>query len=391
FDQFILQQLAADRLVAAKEAAPSTQAAMGFLTLGRRFLNQIPDIIDDRIDVVTRGLMGLTVACARCHDHKYDPIPTKDYYSLYSIFSNIREPGELPPLDTSVRRTALDDLWEPHLTRIRKTELEYRQKRCAEMVAFFKTQTAEYLLAARDSRQLGNTEIEELVRDRQLNLHVLRRWRQFLADSQASGEPDFQPWHALAAIPNAEFTAKAKQAIEEKTAGNSRISEAFRQSPPASIRDGASLYASVLASHDRVESFADPEDEALRLTMRGPNAAVNVPLGEFELIYSEGDGNNIHGFKMRYDTTRTNYAYLGAAPRAMAVEDVPSPIIAHVFVRGNPNNPGAETPPHFLSCLSVGDPKPFHSGSGRLELAQAIVAKDNPLTARVIVNRLWRT
>src|SRR5438046_8676950 len=106
--------------------------------------------------------------------------------------------------------------------------------------------------AARDSRQLGNTEIEELVRDRQLNLHVLRRWRQFLADSQASGEPVFQPWHALAAIPNAEFTANATQAIEETTAGNSRISEASRQSPPASIRHGSSLSASVLASHDSV-------------------------------------------------------------------------------------------------------------------------------------------
>ena len=56
---------------------------MGFLTLGRRFLNQIPDIVDDRIDVVCRGTMALTVGCARCHDHKFDPIPTADYYSLY--------------------------------------------------------------------------------------------------------------------------------------------------------------------------------------------------------------------------------------------------------------------------------------------------------------------
>ena len=69
---------------------------MGFLTLGRRFLNNTPDIIDDRIDVTSRGLMGLTVACARCHDHKYDPIPTKDYYSLYGVFANSIEPKELP-------------------------------------------------------------------------------------------------------------------------------------------------------------------------------------------------------------------------------------------------------------------------------------------------------
>src|SRR6185369_15077806 len=73
-------------------------AAMGFLTLGRRFLNNQPDIIDDRIDVVCRGTMALTVGCARCHDHKFDPIPQKDYYSLYGVFANSEPPDVLPPL-----------------------------------------------------------------------------------------------------------------------------------------------------------------------------------------------------------------------------------------------------------------------------------------------------
>ena len=54
------------------------------------------DILDDRIDVVTRGLMGLTVACARCHDHKYDPVPTADYYSLYGVFASSEEPKDAP-------------------------------------------------------------------------------------------------------------------------------------------------------------------------------------------------------------------------------------------------------------------------------------------------------
>src|SRR5256886_4793896 len=67
---------------------------MGFLTLGRRFLNNQHDIIDDRIDVVTRGLLGLTVTCARCHDHKFDPIPQKDYYSLYGVFASSVEPKD---------------------------------------------------------------------------------------------------------------------------------------------------------------------------------------------------------------------------------------------------------------------------------------------------------
>jgi hypothetical protein len=94
FDQFIHQQLAADRLPGADD--PAQLAAMGFLTLGRRFLNNTHDIIDDRIDLVTRGLMGVTVSCARCHDHKYDPISQADYYSLYGVFASSDEPGTEP-------------------------------------------------------------------------------------------------------------------------------------------------------------------------------------------------------------------------------------------------------------------------------------------------------
>lgn len=89
YDRFVLAQLAADQIGDAS-AAP----ALGFLTLGRRFINNVHDIIDDRIDVVTRGLLGLSVSCARCHDHKYDPIPTADYYSLYGVFASSREPRD---------------------------------------------------------------------------------------------------------------------------------------------------------------------------------------------------------------------------------------------------------------------------------------------------------
>src|SRR2546422_525449 len=111
YDRFITLQLAADLLPHTKDRRDL--AALGYLSLGREFPKSFPETVDDRIDVVARGMLGLTVACARCHDHKYDPIPTKDYYSWYSIFSNIREPRELPLLNASAKRTALDNLWEP--------------------------------------------------------------------------------------------------------------------------------------------------------------------------------------------------------------------------------------------------------------------------------------
>ncbi|MEZ6123163.1 MAG: PSD1 and planctomycete cytochrome C domain-containing protein [Planctomycetaceae bacterium] len=94
YDEFLKRQLAADQLPGSDD--PAQLAAMGFLTLGRRFLNNQQDIFDDRIDVLSRGTMALTVTCARCHDHKFDPIPSADYYSLYGIFDSSEEPKNDP-------------------------------------------------------------------------------------------------------------------------------------------------------------------------------------------------------------------------------------------------------------------------------------------------------
>ena len=94
FDQFASFQIAADRL----DPGPDNKNldAMGFLTLGRRFLNNENDIADDRIDVISRGFMGLSVACARCHDHKFDAIGMADYYSMHAALVSSKEPKDEP-------------------------------------------------------------------------------------------------------------------------------------------------------------------------------------------------------------------------------------------------------------------------------------------------------
>ncbi|MDQ5980251.1 MAG: hypothetical protein QG602_3227 [Verrucomicrobiota bacterium] len=112
YNRFITEQLAADRLVAeanakakpAKQELPDDQsilAALGFLRLGNQHDGRRNDVIDDRIDVTTKAFLGLTVSCARCHDHKFDPIPTKDYYSLYGVFANTTE-ARLPMLEPAL-------------------------------------------------------------------------------------------------------------------------------------------------------------------------------------------------------------------------------------------------------------------------------------------------
>ena len=155
------------------------------------------------------------------------------------------------------------------------------------------------------------------------------------------------------------------------------------------LREVAETYAKAIANADRAEPFTNEEQEKLRAVFRGSDSPVNIPLSEFPLIYTEGDSNNTRSIRVRYNTMLAQAAYDGASRRAMAVEDVPEPAPGHVFIRGNAANPGALTPPRFLTSLGGSDDKPFRDGSGRLELALAITNPENPLTARAIVNRVW--
>lgn len=109
YDRFIVEQIAADRLlyeqtkktkIDASRRNVSSLAALGFLALGNQFDGRRDDIIADQIDVTTKAFLGLTVACARCHDHKFDPVPQKDYYSLYGVFANSVEPKSAKSLPT---------------------------------------------------------------------------------------------------------------------------------------------------------------------------------------------------------------------------------------------------------------------------------------------------
>jgi Protein of unknown function (DUF1549)/Protein of unknown function (DUF1553)/Planctomycete cytochrome C len=92
YDDFLRQQIAADLLD--ENGSSPHLAALGYFRVGRVFLENRHDQIDDRIDVLMRGMQGLTVACARCHDHKFDPIPTADYYALYGVFHSTEEPDD---------------------------------------------------------------------------------------------------------------------------------------------------------------------------------------------------------------------------------------------------------------------------------------------------------
>ncbi|MDB6124456.1 MAG: hypothetical protein JWQ71_3449 [Pedosphaera sp.] len=237
YNRFILEQIAADKMDLGTNRSPL--AALGFLTVGERFNGNINDIINDRIDVVTKGTLGLTVTCARCHDHKFDPIPTKDYYSLHGIFASSVEPPEEQ---------------QPILSKI--------------------NMTPDYLDFAKKYNEL-----------------------------------------------NAEMTT-------------------------------------------------------LEASRKGKGKKNNK-----EIVKQET--------QLRRQLSQLELTHPGAPVRAMVLVDRPRTSDSRVFIRGEAENKGDIVPRRFLEILSGPSRPVFKNGSGRLELAFSIITTNNPLTARVLVNRVW--
>lgn len=391
YDQFLTQQLAADKLPGNDSR---NLAALGFLTVGRGgFAVTTEEKIDDKVDVAIRGTMALTVSCARCHNHKFDPVPTADYYSLYSIFANTREPEELPLLDPSLAGGEKELALKKDRDKIEDEIAKYREKRFPELKADYRTpeKIAKYLLAAHQARALTKeTELQALATEKDHNLFMLRRWQSFLKQAEKNNDTAFALWLALDALPEKDFAAQAAAAVAacaEKI--NPLVAREFSRTPQT-IEDAAERYGKLIAEFDKAEKLDDPNKEALRQVLHGETSPINVPFSDYNSIRLVKDSQFERDQKQKFERTLTARAFDGAAPRAMTVEDLADPKPGVIYVRGNPNNKGAEVPRRFPQVLAGEHRKPFTKGSGRLELAQAITDKNNPLTARVIVNRVWQ-
>jgi len=401
YNRFLLLQLAADQV---PDRTNEDLAAMGFLTLGRRFLGVKRDIIDDRIDVVCRGTMALTVACARCHDHKYDPIPTADYYSLYGVFASCRE--KVAPL--SVAKVP-DEAFDTELKKRTDALERLRQERRVSTSARVRSRIGDYLHAQLELQKYPEEGFDQVFGLDDLLPAFVHRWRDYLRDAGLRNDPVFVAWHRYRAVEESEFaqrsaeiTAELQQLSPERI--NPRVAEAFAK-PPTSFNEVIARYATLLQSIDIqwqaelktaeatgvvLESLKVPADEQLRRLLYGPGSLCEVP--DEAVIHTEYDVdsatcNELWKLQGEVDRLIINAA---SEPRyATFIEDREVPSEPRIFKRGNPAEKGDDIPRQFLQLLAGPDRKPFEHGSGRLEMAQAIVDPANPLTARVMVNRVW--
>ncbi len=342
YDVFVKAHLAADQMDR-KELLP----ALGFYGLS-------PEFQDDRVDVTTRGFLGMTVACAQCHDHKFDPIPTKDFYALQGVFNSTKL-HEFPLADK-----ATVDEYDG-----KKKDLDAREQQLKDFLKgqsdaladIFANQAARYLEAARGK---GSTE--------GLDKDLVEKWKKYFE------KPNKEHKYLDASTKAGEFqqlllaTNKEKKEIDEKnnvTLGGSSNRGDLSQANLASLpRDKFFLWRDFFGK-DGVLVYSDAKLERFLS-------------GEWKRHYDY--------LKQRIDEAKK--ALPKQYPFLYGIDDKPAGEVKDmkIHVRGNPQNLGDVAPRAFLTALGGNR---FSKGSGRLELAESIANKQNPLTARVMVNRIW--
>ncbi|HEY7180481.1 MAG TPA: PSD1 and planctomycete cytochrome C domain-containing protein [Blastocatellia bacterium] len=343
YDQFVREQIAGDILSdtgadigaerAGAEKTPAAEPAdmdksrqekiiaTGYLAISRRFGSRNKEMnltIDDTIDNLGKTFLGLSVSCARCHDHKFDPIPQRDYYALYGIFNSIRYsfPGA--------------EIY-PHP---------------AEMVALVGGKEAEKFY----DRQKELSDIDDAIERLKGERGAAARNKKMKEEAEAkAGAP--------AATGKEEKPPQVKR--DNETGG----------APALEDKSGARKNSDKLpADYDR--DIVD--NQKAQASKRMPDEV-------------EAEWKYVHQRQSELHEHYTN------VPKAYAVAEG-LPADARIHRRGDPKSLGDEVPRGFLTVLSPGAPRQVpkdHHGSGREFLADWITDAKNPLTARVMVNRIW--
>jgi cytochrome c553 len=415
YDGFVKAQLAAD--LADESTRARNLPALGFLGLGPWYYDNgaveitHADERHDRVDVVSRGFLGLTAGCARCHDHKYDPIPTKDYYALAGVFLNTTY-HEYP----RVPKAVVDDY------KGREKAIEARQKlmnefsgveseQLAQALAF---QASKYMMAVWKITGDNKAEAATVAGDDKLDYELLQRWIAFLA-KPPKHYPYLTKWQEM-------IKQKGKKAEAQKLADEFQKTLVGVMFEHREIKEENEIIAAKALPGTKKKEQANLPNEFITNDDFCPGCGLELktlPIEKMNLwtdvfqrdladdVNPDVPGSKVkpgllvfRGWGLERQLSPERKSYIDALradieklekeqpphfPYVHGVIDAEKPVDLRLNLRGSPYNLGDEVPRHFLSVL---DPAPLKRGSGRLDLADAIVKQ--PITMRVIVNRVWR-
>jgi cytochrome c553 len=372
YDRFVMEQLAGDLMEGGDKFARAP--ALGFFALGPVYYGdgKMFDQFDDRIDTLTRGFLGLTVACARCHDHKFDPISSKDYYALAGVIASSQYVEE--PLVPTEMVQAYDKAQAAIAEKTKEAD-GFVEKESAKIATGLLAETANYMKIAKTEG---------------LQTFALERWVKYLDKAQKEKVAEFTKWNALLAGQDEKRDLSTNEtAIAEtrKVAGAVQDYLLTLQKVKSAMREHQAAAKAIGADKDKGLDLEKSKAEFLE-TFLGKEGVCRPPQGELEKLLPEEQRVQLVSLKGNLESLKKKAPE--KYPIAHSLKDGAKPHNLNVLLRGNPETPGEEVPRHFLSVLAGGQPAAFTNGSGRLDLARAIADRKNPLTARVFVNRVWQ-
>ncbi len=363
YDQLIREHIAGDLLPAkrlnADGSALESPLGTSFYWFGE-VLNSATDSaksradeVDNQIDIVGKTFQGLTIACARCHDHKFDPIPTADYYALAGVMHS-----------TEIQESVIDSP-----ARTQQIEALRRQLAPAPVVAAvspspfadWRVSGAAFHNAPRqgvansfesNSDRFVGTLTSQKFRMPKLWVHVRIGGTKSDAKLKENGPLRFtlvaDGYKAMHLASDGDETPHWKSMRMTLAIGRMCYFEIVDRTP-----EGHIIVDKIVFS-DSKEPPAD-EAPAAVLPQRSESLESTIPPSAFAMLASDWESHNVG-----------------------------------IHIRGNHKNLGEEVPRRFLQIVAGENQKPINSGSGRMEVANAIANADNPLTARVMVNRIWQ-
>jgi hypothetical protein len=385
YDRFVREQIAGDLLPPAANETFNTRGmvATGFLALGAKALAQVDkkkmlyDVWDEQVDVTSRAFLGMTVACARCHDHKFDPILTKDYYSMVGMFASTRSFEKTNQGVASLLYRPLVSepdfkAYQAHQAKVALINLQAEGIIAAEIQKSAEKASqhvADYMLAARNG-----------VQDNNLDPALLNKWVKLLTAKPEKGSTD-KP-----------FLTEWDTATPETAPA---IAQTYQLRYQAALAEHFKSVAKTHAATRRKLEAGDPVKETIKADGKDPfyNAvfAGNGPLAiqprDREKLLTDAQWEELYTIRSQADALKK------AGPADPDMADAVSedkPVQQKVLLRGDYNNPGEDAPRGVPTILTKVEPPPTtFNGSGRLEVANWIASPQNPMTARVMVNRVW--
>ncbi len=386
FDRFAKLQIAGDLIEDEKTDKFTQLAGLGFLGLGAEYYKNtnaaqaIADELDDRVDTLTRGFLGLTVSCARCHDHKYDPIATRDYYSLAGIFNGSKLVDAPLCRDEKVRaynegqsqvrkqRDAINDWFQDKVQGLAQPEF---------------AKIGKYLQAAWRIQTLRkskvNLSLAKIAKEEQLSEYYLNRWVNFLRSNNAKRTRLLKEW-----------LRKSPTATNAKKYSEVSIPADVQEAAHKVQADFLTIWKEKSGSDERKRSKT--KQQLLDNLVRRNPGPFFIDNGRLEREYlSKSELAHLKLLQERLEKVKK------AAPKKYDVAHIVrgGGKTMQVYIRGNPKKKGdwaaKGLPPVVTGTRLPTDEKAAKARSySRLDLANEIASSDNPLTARVIVNRIWQ-